>query len=63
MVLTMVKAANAFLKQRLPRCRTMLELGRYWKKQTSLEELLAVNNETQRLAWTLQADTGMHPCL
>ena len=31
----------------------MLELGRYWKKQTTLEELLAVNNEAQRLACTL----------
>ncbi|CAL8468951.1 g8492 [Coccomyxa elongata] len=34
-------------------------LETYWKKATSLEELLAVNNEAQRLAWTLQADAGV----
>ena len=30
----------------------------YWKKAIPLEELLAVNNEAERLAWTLQADSG-----
>lgn len=33
----------------------------YWKKQIPLEELLAVDNEAQRLAWTLQADAGEFP--
>ena len=33
----------------------------YWKKAIPLEELLAVNNEAERLAWTLQADSGAPP--
>lgn len=30
----------------------------YWKRAIPLEELLAVNNEAQKLAWKLQADAG-----
>ena len=30
----------------------------FWKKSIQLEELLAVNNEAEKLAWTLQADAG-----
>ena len=32
----------------------------YWKKAIPLEELLAVNNEAEKLAWSLQADSGEH---
>ena len=31
----------------------------YWKKAIPLEELLAVNNEAEKLAWKLQADAGV----
>ena len=30
----------------------------FWKKAIALEELLAVNNEAEKLAWKLQADAG-----
>ena len=32
----------------------------FWKKAIPLEELLAVNNEAEKLAWSLQADAGTH---
>lgn len=34
-------------------------LRSYWKKAIPLEELLAVNNEAEKLAWKLQADAGV----
>lgn len=38
----------------------------YWKKQLSLEDLLKVNDQTEKDAWQLQSKTGMRtrllPC-
>ncbi|CAK0780359.1 hypothetical protein CVIRNUC_005025 [Coccomyxa viridis] len=35
-------------------------LESFWKKAIPLEELLAVNNEAEKLAWSLQADAGIN---
>ena len=55
--LCMLRQATKRSHLQYPECR--FTLCSYWKKAIPLEELLAVNNKAEEIAWKLQADAGV----